>query len=250
MQWQSLSLSGFRCKHSCNTAIVRLTHSWLTAMNRSEVSGVIFLDLKKAFDLVDHNIMMYKLGCYLQNLSSLPFFKSYLEGRTQRVFLHGSYSSESSVKLGIPQGSVLGPILFSIFINDLPLHVTNISVACDMLADDTTLHASGKVIMQVEHTLQESLDQVSCWCNNNFMVINPKKTHSMTIATRQKHQLFPLSFDLLLHGVKVEQVAEHRLLGIVIDNKLRWDTHTDTLCKTLSKRVFLLSKLSYIVDTV
>ena len=65
--------SGFRCKHSCSTALVRLTHSWLTAMNRSEVSGVIFLDLKKAFDLVDHNIMMYKLGCYLQNSSSTVF---------------------------------------------------------------------------------------------------------------------------------------------------------------------------------
>ena len=84
-------------------------------MNRSEVSGVIFLDLKKAFDHVDHDIMMYKLGCYLQNSSSLPFFKSYLEGRMQRVFLHGSYSSEGSVKFGVPQGSVLGPILFSIF---------------------------------------------------------------------------------------------------------------------------------------
>ena len=128
----SLSLSGFRCKHSCSTALVRLTHSWLTAMNRSEVSGVIFLDLKKAFDLMDNNIMMYKLGCYLQNSSSIPFFKSYLEGRTQHVFLHGSYSSEGSVKFVMPQGSVLGPILLSIFINDLPLHVTNISVACDI----------------------------------------------------------------------------------------------------------------------
>ena len=71
----------------------------------------------------------------------------------------------------------------------------------------------------------------------------------MTITTRQKHQLLPLSIDLLLNGVKAEQVAEHRLLGIIIDNKLRWATHTDTLCKTLSKRVFLLSKLKYIVDT-
>ena len=81
------------------------------------------------------------------------------------------------------------------------------------------------------------------------MVINSKKTHSMTIATRQNHQLLPLSFDLLLHGVKVEQLAEHRLLGIITDNKLRWDTHTDTLCKTLAKRVVLLSKLKYIVDS-
>ena len=118
-----------------------------------------------------------------------------------------------------------------------------------MLADHTTLHTSGKDTMQVEHTLQESLDQVSCWCDNNSMVINPKKTHSMTIATRQKHQLLPLLLDLLLHGVKVEQVAEHRLLGRIIDNKLRWDTHTDTLCRTLTKRVFLLSKLKYIVHT-
>ena len=189
--------------------------------------------------------MMYKL----QNSSSLPFFKLYLQGRTQRVFLHGSYSSEGSVKFVMPQGSVLGPILFSIFINDLPVHVTNISVTCDMLADDTTFHTSGKYIIQVEHALQESLDQVSCCCDNNYMVINPNKTHSMTIATRQKHHLLPLSLDLLLHALKVGQVAERRLLGIIIDNILRWDTHTDKLCKTLSKRVFLLSKLKYIVDT-
>ena len=113
-------------------------------MNRSEVSGMIFLDLKKVFELVDHNTMMYKLGCYFQNSSSLPFINSYLQGKTQRVFLPGSYSSEGSVKFGVPQGSVVGPFLFSIFINDLPLHVTNISVACDMLADDTALHTSGK----------------------------------------------------------------------------------------------------------
>ena len=182
--------SSFRCKHSCNTALARLAHSWLTAMNRSEVSGMIFLE--KVFELVDHNTMMYKLGCYLQNSSSVPFFNSNLQGKTQSVFLPGSYSSEGSVKFGVPQGSVVGPFLFSIFINDLPLHVTNISVACDMLADDTTPHTSGKDIMQVEHTLQESLDQVSCWYDNNSMLIYPKKTHSMTIATRQKHHVHHL----------------------------------------------------------
>ena len=116
-------------------------------------------------------------------------------------------------------------------------------VRCDMLADDTTLHTSGKDIMQIEHTVRESLDQVSVWCDSISMVINPNKTHSVRIATRQKHQVLPLSLDLLLHGVKVEQVAEHRPLGIIIDNKLRWDTHTDTLFKTLSRRVVLLSKV-------
>ena len=107
--------------------------------------------------------------------------------------------------------------------------------------------------MRVEHTLQESLDQVSCWCDNNSVVINPKKTHSMTIATGQKHQLLHSSLDLLLHGVKVEQVAEHRLLGIIIDNKLRWDInfggiHILTHCAKHSLSVSSFY-LKYIVDT-
>ena len=112
---------GFRRKYSCKTALARLTNSWLTAMNKSEVSGVVFLDLKTAFDLVDHDILLNMLAIYLKNSSSLSFFKSYLHNRTQCVLLHGSYSSKESIKDGIPQGSVLGPILFSLFINDLSI---------------------------------------------------------------------------------------------------------------------------------
>ena len=80
------------------------------------------------------------------------------------------------------------------------------------------------------------------------MVINPIKTKPMTIATGQKHQLSPLPLDLVLNGEKIDQVSEHRLLGITIDNKLRWDSHINNVCKTVSRRVFLLSKLRYIVD--
>ena len=195
------------------------------------MSGAVFLDLKMAFDLVDHDILLKKLAIYLKNSSSLPFLKSYLHNRTQCVLLHGSYSSKESVKYGVPQGSVLGPILFSLFINDLPLHVKDISVDCDMLADDTTLHTSGKDIMQIRSKMQDSLDQVSNWCDNNHMVINPIKTKSMTIATGQKHQLSPLPLDLVLNGAKIDQVSEHRLFGITIDNKLRWDSH---ICRCYS----------------
>ena len=198
--------------------------------------------------MVDHDILLKQLAIYIKNASSLPFFKSYLHNRTQRVLLHGSYSSKEAVKYGVPQGSVLGPILFSLFINDLPLHVKDISVDCDMLVDDTTLHTSGKDIMQIRNNMQESLDQVSNWCDNNHMVINPTNIKSMTITTRQKHQLSPLPFDLVLNGAKIDQVTEHRLLGITIDNKLRWDSHINNVCKTVSRRVFLLSKLRYIVD--
>ena len=142
----------------------------------------------------------------------------------------------------------MGPILFSLFNNDLPLHVKDISVDCDMLADDTTLHTSGKDIMQIRSNMQDSVDQVSNWCDNNHMVINPIKTKSLTIATRQKHQLSPLPLDLVLNGAKIDQVSEHRLLCITIENKLRWDSHINNVCKTVSRRVFLLSKLRSIVD--
>ena len=142
----------------------------------------------------------------------------------------------------------MGPILFSLFISDLPLHVKDISVDCDMLADDTTLHTSGKDIMQIRSNMQDSLDQVSNWCDNNHMVIHPIKTKSMTIATRQKHKLSPLPLDLVLNGAKIDQVSEHRLLGIAIDNKLCWDSNTNNVCKTVSKRFFLLSKLRSTID--
>ena len=112
-----------------------------------------------------------------------------------------------------------------------------------MLADDTTLHTSGKDILQIRSNMQDSLDQVSSWCDNNHIVINPIKTKSMTIATRQKHQLSPLALDLVLNGVKTDQVSERRLLGITIDNKHRWDSRANNGCKKVSRRVFLLLKL-------
>ena len=107
----------------------------------------------------------------------------------QCVLFHGSYSSKESVKYGVPQGSVLVPIRFSLFTNDLPLHLQNISVDRNMLADDTTLHTSGKDILQIRSNMQDSLDQVSNWCDNNYIVINLIKTMSMTIAIRQKKKL-------------------------------------------------------------
>ena len=101
--------------------------------------------------------------------------------------------------------------------------------------------------MQIRSNMQDSLDQVTNWCDGNHMVINPIKTKSLTIATRRKHQMSPLPLDLVLNGANIDQVSEHRLLGIIIQNKFRWDSHINNVCKTVSRRVFLVSKLRYIV---
>ena len=199
-------------------------------MNEYEVSGVIFLDPKKVFDLVDHDILLKKLTIYLKN-SFLYHLKTttYLRNRTQCVLLHGSYSSKESVKYGVPQASILRPIRFSLY--QWP-PITRETYIC-WLRHAGSWHVQHCTNLERQKNLQNQkqyarqLYQVPIWCDINHMVINPIKTKSMTTATRHKHQLSPLLLDLVLNGAKIDQVSEHRLLRI--DNKLRWD-HVLIMC--------------------
>ena len=116
----------------------------------------------------------------------------------------------------------MGPVLFCIYINDLPLHIPSHSAEChNMLADDTTLHTTGRNVVQIQKTLQLCLDRISVWCNVNHMLINPVKTKPVIITTRQKHQLSDLSLRLSLDSQNIENVTEHRLLDLILDNKLK-----------------------------
>ena len=133
---------------------------------------------------------------YLQNLSTVSFLTSYLQDRTQHVFLNGQYSTEGIAECGIPQGSVRGPLLFCIFINDLPLNVTNENFVCDLFADDNSIYSCGTDLRSVQTSLQEDLNDVSTWCDQNRMVIHPHKTKCMVLTTRQKHQRRPLTLNL------------------------------------------------------
>ena len=200
--------SGFRPNYSCHTALSHLIDRWLLAINSSEMIGSVFLDFKKAFDMVHHDKLCKKLTLYLRNTTTLNFFRSFLHNRQQRVHLNGNISTYGTLKTGVPQGSVLGPLLFSLFINDLPLHLSDKKVVCTMFADDTTLFTSGNSTDTVANTLQNSLNELSCWCLSNHMVLNPSKTKYMAISTRQKHQLHPLSFSLYLGEIPIQRVNE------------------------------------------
>ena len=261
--------SGFRPKHSCHTALARLTDTWLSAMDDGHMTGTVFIDLKKAFDLVNHTILIEKLKVYLtgtpprssqgahswnesqyQNTMSdaVVFLQSYLNNRIQQVSVNGSLSSSGIVTRGVPQGSVLGPLFFCMFINDLPLHLTSDNISCDLFADDASIHTPDRDVDNINERLQKGLVTISAWCEHNSMVLNPKKTESMVIATRQRHQLSPLALKLSVDSHPVAQVTEHRLLGVIIDSQLKWQSHINQVCKNVSRNVFLLSKLKQFVD--
>lgn len=241
--------SGFRPKHSCHTALTRICDSWLDAINKRNLVGTVFLDLRKAFDLVNHNILSSKLNMYLQNTSSLAFLTSYLSNRQQSVCVNGLVSISGSVKHGVPQGSVLGPLLFSLYINDLPLVLSNKEAVLDLFADDSQLHTQNRSLHQIQCTLQTSINEIHTWCDINRMVIHPQKTKSMVITTRQKHQRGDLELELQLNGITLEQVEEHKVLGVIIDNKLSWLAHTEFIAKRVSKNLYLLSKLRLLVTS-
>jgi len=149
------------------------------------------------------------------------------------------------VKCGVPQGSVLGPLLFCLYINDLPLHLSEDKVRADFFADDSSLHTSGKSIESIQSSLQTSMTEVKDWCSVNCMVIHPTKTKSMVVTTRQKHQREPLTLKLYLDKDPIEQVKEHRILGVQIDQELKWESQIAKTRKKISKNLFLLSKLKH-----
>jgi Reverse transcriptase (RNA-dependent DNA polymerase) len=240
--------SGFRKQHSCHTALVRLCDTWLQAINNSKMTGAIFLDFKKAFDLVDHDLLVNKLLHYLNNKSTVALLSSFLRERTQRVIINGVQSRAGTVTCGVPQGSVLGPILFCIYINDLPLHISNQNVSCDLFADDSSLHSQSSSVNQLQVDLQEGIEDVIRWCSNNKMVLNSQKTKSMIITTRQKRQRAQLNLDIMLGKDRIEQIDHHRVLGVTIDEDLNWQNHIDNVRKKVAKNLYLLRKLTYYVD--
>ena len=132
--------SGFRKNHSCQTALNRLADHWLSEINENNIVGAVLLDLTKAFDLVSHKILLQKLRSYKFSNLSIAWFNSYLSDRKQQVHVSGKLSCERDIKAGVPQGSVLEPLLFILFINDLPLHIEFCEL--DLYANDATLSAS------------------------------------------------------------------------------------------------------------
>lgn len=237
--------SGFRHGHSCQTALTHLIDTWLHDVDSGKYVGTVFLDLRKAFDLVDHEILLHKLELYHFSPKTVKFFASYLSNRTQLIKDNNIQSHDLPIKTGVPQGSILGPLLFLLYIND----ITSVSNTghTDMYADDTTLYESSLNLQLVEHNLQERLCSVENWCKVNNMALHPAKTKCMIIASKPKlKKAVPL--NLSLNDIAIENVSTHTVLGVDVDNALTWKTHINKVRKRLNSKIALLQRISYALN--
>ena len=233
--------SGFRQKHSCQTALVNLIDQWMACIDRGDIIGSLFLDFRKAFDLVNHNILIKKLSVYKIRNQSLQWFISYLESRQQTIDSGQGMSIRSLIRSGVPQGSILGPILFLLFINDLPLLLKNCHV--DFFADDATAHTSNIDIESINAQLQSDFSIAVSWSKQNKMPINYDKTTYMVLGAKKRIKDAD-HLVLKADNHTIDKVTKQRLLGIIIDDHLTWTAHIDYLCSTLSAKISLLRQLS------
>ena len=227
---------GFRSKLSTEYAVIDIYEKLLKNLDDGQHSCAIFLDLAKAFDSVSHNILLKKLEKYGIRGNALMFFASYLQSRKQFVKLNNVISDCALIEFGVPQGSILGPLLFLIFINDLP-SASNFFIR--LFADDTFLCAKNSSISLLNSQTNTELKKVYDWLLSNRLTLNISKSKFMIISKKKRDG----NFSVQINGLELEECESYKYLGIYIDKNLSWKAHVEHVGKKLSRACGALAKM-------
>ena len=230
---------GFRKKCSTSHSLIEITEKIRESIDSGKYGCGIFIDLKKAFDTVNHEILLKKLEHYGVRGPILKWFESYLTGRKQYVFYNGVSSDVKNVTCGVPQGSVLGPLLFLIYINDLP----NISEKLNffLFADDTNIYYESKDLAELEKTVNEELKKLSLWLNLNRLALNVGKTNFVIFRSPQKKS--NRNVTLIMNKKALQQKDHVKYLGVLIDEHLNWKYQINQVALKISRGIGILAKL-------
>ena len=219
---------GFRKEHSTIHSIAQVTNYISKKIDSRIPTLAAFIDFKKAFDCVQHSVLLDKLEKFKVGEEVLTWVRNYLENREQRVLANGIYSGYQNITQGVPQGSVLGPLLYILYANDLTDVLTNCKIA--MYADDTVIYTAEDNFKVSVSNLQKDLDSLAEWCNVNGLSVNTQKTKTMVFGGVQLLKNLPL-FEMKLKGETLERVTSYKYLGVTLDSQLNYNAH---ISKTIS----------------
>ena len=232
--------NGFRQGKSTSSALAKFLDNLITDLNGAKTDVVAYLDFKKAFDTIDHTILLGKLKRCGMGDNLLKLLRNYLTNRQQRTKLFNTISDLNHISVGVPQGSTIGPIMFLIYINDLPSVLEHSS--CIMYADDTVLYCGNEQVRNVRKLLQADLCKVQDWCTRNRLTLNAKKTKFMTFMSDHKRKTC-MKLRFHMQGTSPEEVNSYRYLGTEIDNKLNGEAQFSKLLQTLGLKLRTFGKI-------
>ena len=229
---------GFRKARSCETQLILTLHDLAKGIDTGDQLDVILLDFSKAFDKVPHERLLHKIKHYGIQDNTLEWLRDFLSGRNQKVLVEGKESSTAPVLSGVPQGSVLGPLMFLIYINDLPEYIKSSTVR--LFADDCVIYK--KITSQEDGiSLQQDLDRLQQWERDWLMEFHPQKCQLLRITNKRQ----PTQTEYKIHGHTLDNVEEAKYLGITIQRCLNWNTHISNITKKAnSTKAFLQRNMS------
>ena len=210
-------VSAYRKNYSSQHVLIRLIEEWRQNIDKGHVVGGVLMDLSKAFDCIPHDLLIAKLSAYGFNMNALELIYSYLKGRRQSVKVNGALGNSLTLLSGVPQGSILGPLLFNIYINDF--YYLFQTATLHGFADDNSLSAKADCIISLKHTLENQSNVAIEWLNLNEMIANPSKFQLIFLSKEKGH----LNSSISIGGHQIKSKNSVELLGITIDDKLKFD---------------------------
>ena len=229
-------LTGFRENHNTQHRLLKMLEKWKEALDKSNFVDAIFMDLSKAFDTLNHDLLIVKLEAYGLSLNSFRYTCSYLRQSLQRTGANNSFSLRKDIIAGVPQRSLLDPLLFNIYISDIFLFLDTAFLG--NYADDTTLYSIQNNPKSNQAILNYNFTTLQKWVYENYMVLNPSKCFYMCLGSNSEINNF-----ILEDRTKIPLTLEHEVLGITIDTNLNLYSHLQQLCKKVPNKLNALTRI-------